>query len=170
MRINLRMVVGIPGCGKSTFIEKRIENYNTVHISRDKVRFSLLTENDDYFAKENETWKQFIANIQKAIDDGIENIYIDATHISERARNKVFDALKLNSNVDIHLIYFDVPINVCLDRNFKRIGLARVPDSAVYNMYHSLTKPTFQEKYRYASISIIDENGLMVDRKVASDV
>ena len=46
-------MMGIPGSGKSTFVRKRRDIFdNPIVISRDKIRFSLLEEGDEYFSKE----------------------------------------------------------------------------------------------------------------------
>ena len=44
MKSNLVVMVGPPGCGKTTFIKNQFLKGN--HISRDKIRFSLLEDGE----------------------------------------------------------------------------------------------------------------------------
>ena len=154
----LYLTVGVPGSGKSTYIQNLTNSVGRVRVSRDLIRFALVNENEDYFSKEPEVFNKFIAAIQFCLDAPIyEAIYVDATHISEKARNKVLDRLNLK-NIEIHILYFDTELDKCLERNDKRSGRECVPKSAIYNMHKSLTKPTFNEKYKYRSITTVYEN------------
>lgn len=153
----LILTVGIPASGKDTYIEKN--NYTNIPVvSRDVIRFQMLgNSKDDYFSHEKEVWKEYVHQIQSHLDKG-ESVIADATHINEASRNKLLNALNLEG-IDIDIIYFDVPMATCLERNTKRTGLARVPDEAIQRMAHQLTEPTFNEKYLYTWIYTVDENG-----------
>ena len=156
--VNLWMAVGVPGSGKSTYIKNKIKKYGGIRISRDDIRFSLLNDTDSYFDKENEVFAEFIKQIQNAINSKIENIYVDATHLTEKSRNKVLNKLSLQ-NVQIHILYFDIPLYECIERNANREGRAYVPITVINNMYETLMRPNFWEKYEYVSIITIDLKG-----------
>ena len=64
MKKFLWMMVGIPGCGKSTWIEKQLALNGGTCISRDKIRYSLLLPHEDYFSKEEKV----------VIDEAIEKV------------------------------------------------------------------------------------------------
>ena len=147
----LYLLVGIPGSGKSTWIRDHIHDYDSL-ISRDTIRFLLVKENEEYFSRENEVFEQFIENIQACLTSDDWDIYVDATHLNEKARNKVLDRLDIPDDVAIIPVYFDVCPEVALQRNARREGRARVPDSVILNMYGSLTPPSFKEKHKYAEI------------------
>ena len=152
---------GIPGSGKSTWIQKRVQSLGGLYISRDVIRFSLLNDEDDYFAKEILVFQQFINLIQAGIDTPeVEDIYIDATHLNEKSRRKVLDRLNLTKVDEIIVLFFDVKLSVALNRNAKREGRAYVPETAIQNMYYSLEKPAAAGKYNY-TIWTIDENGVI---------
>ena len=55
----LVLMIGVPGSGKSTWIQNRLTEKD-VWVSRDTIRYCLLEEDDDYFAKEDEVIKLFI--------------------------------------------------------------------------------------------------------------
>ena len=153
----LWLTVGVPGSGKSTYIKTKIKNSDSVWCSRDNIRFSLLGPKDDYFAKEKLVWRTWISAIQDCIDDpnSAEDIYVDATHLTQKARTKVLNELDVK-NVNINCIYFNVPLNVCIERNAHRSGRAKVPESVIENMYKSLEKPSFYEEYEYNEIITIN--------------
>ena len=67
--------------------------------------------------------------------------------------NMYVDAIKIN------VIYFKVPLNVCIDRNSQRTGRAHVPTDVITKMYASYRYPTFNEKYHYNRILEVDEDG-----------
>ena len=71
------MVIGAPGCGKSTYIQNHLKE-NEIVISRDKIRFSLLKDTDEYFSKEKEVYNEFIKQINAAIADN-KDFYVDQT-------------------------------------------------------------------------------------------
>lgn len=154
----LFLLCGPAGSGKTTWIKKQIEmvNYPCLHISRDAIRFSLLSDGEDYFAHEDEVFKIFINKINDAISLKYENIYVDATHLNEKSRNKVLDLLNLD-NVNIICVNFNISLKTCLERNAMREGRALVPDSAIRRMYYSFSPACYQEKHRYFNIINIEE-------------
>lgn len=154
--ITLYLMCGAPGSGKSTYI-KNNKTENDAVISRDIIRFSLVKENEEYFSKENLVFNTFINEINKAIKTGFPAIYIDATHLNEKARNKVLDKLHLSTELKIVPIYFDISLEKCLEQNNMREGRMRVPDTVIKNMYNSIQPPTYSEKYKYFDIITIKE-------------
>ena len=157
---NLWILSGSPASGKSTFIKKTFTGDNTKIISRDTIRFSMLNEGNSYFAKEKEVFREFINQIKTALNE-VDNVVVDATHINERSRNKLLDAIgeyRLR-NVLINCIWMDIPLEVALERNSKREGKAYVPEDAIKRMYANFSKPNYYEKYSYDKIWRVDEEG-----------
>lgn len=157
----IKLLVGCPVSGKTSYAHKVEEacevlgNLTYKHISRDAIRFSLVKENEDYFSKEKEVFETFVSEVQKAIDDEINVIVIDATHISENSRKKILNCLKHTSNYELEAVVFDVPLKILKERNQLREGRARVPDSAIENMYYNFSEPTIEELEKYNSNSTI---------------
>lgn len=156
MKQRLFMMVGAPGTGKSTFVLNNMKE-DFVYISRDEIRYSLLEEGDDYFAKERKVFNEFILRINEAIMwDNYPNIIIDATHLTKASRAKV---LKRLTTVDeIRAMVMTTPLEVALERNAKREGRTRVPDDVIKSMYDSFELPTKEEGFD--SIAYINENGV----------
>ena len=142
-------MVGIAGAGKSSWLEKNFVPDRDYIISRDAIRYSMLKENDEYFAKENEVFKTFVKYIQESIDDPNvpENIYCDATHITEGSRNKLLDALDLTNVKNIGCIVVRPSLEDTLERNEKRTGRAYVPRSVIRRMYWQFERPEYDTKY-----------------------
>ena len=138
------MVIGAPGCGKSTYIKNHLKE-NEIVISRDKIRFGLLKDTDEYFSKEKEVYNEFIKQINAAIADN-KDFYVDQTSLNAAARNKLFNKL-IKKPDKIIGIYFTTPIDIILQRNAQRNGRALVPENVVIDMYKILTKPTSEESF-----------------------
>ena len=79
----LYVMVGIPGSGKSTFLKNHNIFFNEPYkiISRDEIRYSIISDEDEYFSKENEVFKKFIEEIKNSLLIN-EETYADATHIN----------------------------------------------------------------------------------------
>lgn len=154
---------GPAGTGKSTFVANEIlaDNVNCCHhSSRDNIRFAMVKEDENYFAREDEVFDEFCKDIQRCLDSAAYDIvYADATHLTSKSRVKTLNKLNLE-DVDVVPIYFVVPLEETLRRNSERTGRRFVPETVIKNMYQSYKFPMFKEnKYEYAAIRRIDENG-----------
>ena len=142
---NLFVMCGIPGSGKSTWISQN--RPNAYVISRDKVRFSLVQEDQPYFSQETKVFKTFIKQIQDALDsdDTPQDIYCDATHITKASRDKLFNALNLKNVENVIVIVLRPTLQETLRRNNLRVGRERVPESAIIRMWHQFQRPENDE-------------------------
>lgn len=136
----LYITCGCPGSGKSTWAQKKVTEGWSWN-SRDKIRFSMITPEDEYFSKEDDVYDAFIASIQNDIDDKIENIIADASHLTVKGRKMLLDRLSLNGYEIIYVV-FTTPLEVAIERNNLRTGRALVPESAIRRMYNSFVMPT----------------------------
>lgn len=98
MTTELKVMVGVPGSGKSTWIEQEVAQLEDDHrttcvVSRDFVRKSLLNDRDGYFDKETEVFNEFVRQINEAMELGIDVVFADATHISPASRAKLLGRL-----------------------------------------------------------------------------
>lgn len=143
--MNVFVTIGIPGSGKSTYL-KNVPNENKCIISRDAIRFAMLQEGENYFTHEDTVIAEFHKQIKQALETQKENIYVDATHLTPKARKYIIDFAK-KYNCEIIALYFDVSLEVALKRNEQRTGLAYVPSAVIRRMWHSIQRPTTAEGF-----------------------
>ena len=152
MTTEFKILCGIPGVGKSTwaayaanFLED--DGYTTAIISRDKIRFAKLDEKptDDYFAYETEVFDEFIDEINRCFEAGIDYVFADATHISPASRTKLLRRLKLDKNTKITFEVFDFDLATAIERNNKREGRECVPHKIVKSMWKNFRAPNRAE-------------------------
>jgi predicted kinase len=126
--------MGIPGAGKSTYLEKHVP-FGCVIVSRDAIRFSMVKPDEEYFSKETEVFNAFIAEIVHALEEGYD-VYADATHLNAKSRAKVINAVMQRTVPSkISVLWVQVDLEVALAQNELRQGTrAYVPKSAIRRM------------------------------------
>ena len=139
----LRMMVGAPASGKSTFV-KMMAHPEDVVVSRDKIRFSLIAPGIPYFSHEKDVFNKFCNEINKGGEQG-GIVWADATHITRGSRAKLYNRLDKTLFDRIEIYVINTPLEDCLKNNAKRTGLAQVPESAIRDMYAKFTYPTVDE-------------------------
>ena len=142
-------MVGVPGSGKSTWLEHLKNTPGVSIVSRDQIRFSIIKEGDEYFSKEKEVFKKYCAEIQEKIDSEVKNIYCDATHINEKSREKLLGNLRLEG-YKVNAVVLNQNLKTCFVQNAKRDGIQRVPESAIKRMWFGFRHPsTDSRKYDF---------------------
>lgn len=142
----LIMMIGIPGCGKSTYAKKMVEsNQNMVHISRDDVRYEFVSDQEHYFDHENEVYREFCNRIDMHLLRG-ETVIADATHLSSGSRKKLLNQLQVTPDKIIAVV-INTPFEVCMERNAAREGITRVPDKTMFQMRSNFRPPSPNEGF-----------------------
>lgn len=157
---DLVIVCGVPGSGKSTWIKQQVQsNAKATYISRDEIRFSLISDEENYFSKENIVFNLYCAKIASALRGSKYNIvYADATHITESSRKKLLSRLNLGSDVLIHIVDFShISTETCVNRNNLREGRSKVPKEVIYRMAKEYTDPSKDSFCKYSTICYIEE-------------
>jgi predicted kinase len=70
--------------------------------------------------------------------------YVDATNLSPRER-RGWIKMAQEFGYEVHAVFFDVPVDVCQERNTKRGRM--VPDDVMQRMSQKLRAPTFDEGF-----------------------
>lgn len=152
----LIIMSGAPGSGKSTYAKLLVQrNTNTIHISRDAIRFSLLEPNDHYFSRETEVLETFYNNIISYLKLGY-NVIADASHLSWKARKTLLEKVaKEVMNFQVEIIYMRPPLEICFERNDTRTGRENVPHDVIAKMYNSQSDP-INDPYHYNKITYVE--------------
>lgn len=146
------IMVGIPGCGKSTYIKKYLSDH--IVVSRDN-QFQKLYPNLSYsdawnIADQEEISKMFQNDLSEAIKSN-NNIVLDLTNLTHKWRMKFINTLK--SKFSIKIIVLMPDFNIVKQRNFNRIGKV-IPENVVLNMMKSFQLP-FENETNHENIKYI---------------
>lgn len=137
--MKLIIAVGLPGSGKSTYLERLGVNA----ISSDEMR-RLIADNPEDQTIHTQVFAAIRYLVRQRLSIGRPETYVDATHLTswERAPYiylaRVFDC-------EIEALFFDVPLEICLQRNRDRNRT--VPEEALRRMSQDLQPPTKEEGF-----------------------
>ena len=143
----LYMLVGLPGCGKSTYAKSVAQNHpNYVWVSSDNVRYTMINDQAHYFDHEYEVYKEFTNQIKMNLNNGF-NVLADATHLTRNSRKKLLNALEIDAN-EVSVIWIDTSFETSCERNSKREGITRVPQQQMFKMRNRFQAPQFFEGFK----------------------
>lgn len=142
-RKKLYLMCGPAGSGKTTWVREHATPGVSAHISRDRIRFKMVKEDEYYFSRENEVYMEFTRQIMKAITcEWVDEVYVDATHLTKKSREKLVREI---NNVcrpfDIIVVAIKPSVEQCLAQNAQRSGREFVPEKVIMNMYSSFEDP-----------------------------
>ena len=153
----LFLMCGCPGSRKSSFLSMFCKlnkiNYEEHVVSRDLIRFSMVSKDEEYFSKEKEVFQLFINQIKYQINFN-NYCFADATHLNNNSRMKLINSIGKSFLKDVNVIplFVSVSEEVALYGNSLRKGTrAYVPEEAIIRMRHSFSDPA-QDSYPYADI------------------
>lgn len=152
----LWIMVGLPGSGKSWFAKNKLmQGSNWAYVSRDEIRFSMLNEDEDYFAHEDKVYKSFVEKLSENLNNvAVTDVIADATHLNWASRVKLLNGLARNidtSQVNVVPVVVTASFETCVRRNNERSGRAVVPKGVIRRMSYQLTDPK-KDEYEYKSI------------------
>jgi len=143
-RQRIVLLVGLPGSGKSMWLQKQ----GITGLSSDAVRLLLSDDETDQtihrrvFATLRYLLKQRLA-IGKPVT------YIDATHLTAWERRPYLKLAEVYS-ASVEAVFFDVPLEVCRERNQRRNRV--VPEDVLQRMAAKLAPPTTAEGFSRVTV------------------
>lgn len=140
------MLVGLPGSGKSTYIEKYYANTN-VH-SSDAIREELSGDVNNQDINQ-QVFELLHKRVKEDLRNGIDTIY-DATNISWR-RRKAFLAELTKIPCYKCCVLMATPFEVCVDRQYNRDR--QVPYQVIERMYKNFDIPWYNEGWDDISVA-----------------
>jgi predicted kinase len=139
------LAIGLPGSGKSTWFKR----HNVIPLSSDMVRSLLF---DD--VREQRFQDLVFSNLRSMLKARLiakrPTNYVDATNLTPQERQHWIKLAK-DYNYEVHAVFFDVPLEVCIDRHQKRDRV--VPEDIMRRMAAKLKPPSFQEGF--AKITVV---------------
>jgi predicted kinase len=138
--------IGIQGAGKSTFYRRRFFDTH-VRINGDMLK-TMRRE----------------AVLIKACFDARQKFVVDKMNLTREQRARYITEAK-SYGFRVAGYYFQTALKKAIERNGRREGKARVPDTAVYAAFHNLQIPHFDEGFDELYYVWIDENGEFVSEK-----
>ena len=142
--------IGLPGCGKSTWAKEMVEKESYVVHSSDQIRLELGTTADDPHKNDQKAFQIMHERVKKDLLAGKNCIY-DATNLSRKNRRQFLEELT-HIPCEKEALLFLVPVEVCKERNSRREGFARVPNSVYDRMLKAFNVPD----KRYDGFDTID--------------
>lgn len=147
--MELIIFVGIPASGKSTksTLYRKL-GYEV--LSSDDIRNELMPgvkldvlSPDQRARLHNKTFETVRRRASEALKRG-QSVVVDATNLSRKRRISFLKCFRRFPCVKKCLLFL-TPVDVCMERNRKRTGNARVPDDAMYRMLCNFECPNYWE-------------------------
>ena len=139
------LAIGLPGSGKSSWFKR----HNVVPLSSDMVRSLLF---DD--VREQRFQDLVFSNLRSMLKARLiakrPMNYVDATNLTPQERQHWIKLAK-DYNYEVHAIFFDVPLEVCVERHQRRDRV--VPEEVMRRMAAKLKAPAFEEGF--AKITVV---------------
>jgi predicted kinase len=133
------LAIGLPGSGKSSWFKR----HNIIPLSSDLVR-GLLFDDATEQRFQDLVFSSLRSLLRARLIAGRPMNFIDATNLSPKERHS-WIKMAQDFGYEAHAVFFDVPTEVCMERNRKR--LRNVPDDVMLRMAQKLRPPKFEEGF-----------------------
>jgi len=133
------LAIGLPGSGKSSWFKR----HNITPLSTDLLR-SLLFDDPTEQRFQDLVFSNLRSMLRARLIARRPLNYVDATNLTPHERHSWIRLAK-DYGYEVQAVYFDVPLEVCLERNRKRPRV--VEEGIMRRMAEKLKVPTFDEGF-----------------------
>lgn len=141
------VLVGLPGCGKSTYAEK----LGVAALSSDHLRWLLMDDPTN-----QEIHRRVFGLLRLLLRIRLELkrpvTIVDATNLTRKER-RAYIKMGEFYGARVEAIFFDTPLSVCQERNARRARV--VPPEALAGLALKLQPPSLDEGF--ASIEVVSQ-------------
>ena len=133
------LAIGLPGSGKSSWFKR----HNITPLSSDMLR-ALLFDDPTEQRFQDLIFSNLRSMLKARLIAKRPLNYVDATNLTPHERQS-WIKLGQDYGYEVQAVFFDVPLEVCLERNHKRERV--VADDVMRRMSAKLKAPTFEEGF-----------------------
>ncbi len=161
-KVDMVMVCGLPGSGKSHFSKKYFAKSGRKRVSRKEIRhylYEMLTFNDKWSEdKFDLVDENLVKHLEKKIIEHLlqlgEQLIIDNMSISASSREAYVTIAQRNKKT-ISAIFINTDLAACLKRNRERPAEDIVPESIISNLVATIEYPDRKEGFK--DVLVIDK-------------
>jgi predicted kinase len=139
------LAIGLPGSGKTTWFKRR----GVTPLSSDMLR-SILFDDITEQRYQGLVFSTLRSLLRARLIARMPWNYVDATNLGPHERRQWIKMAK-SFGYEVHAVFFDVPLEVCLERNRRRER--QVKEDLVQRMAAKLKPPAFEEGF--AKITVV---------------
>ncbi len=143
------LAIGLPGSGKTTWFKRR----GVTPLSSDMLR-NILFDDITEQRYQGLVFSTLRSLLRARLIARMPWNYVDATNLGPHERRQWIKMAK-SFGYEVHAVFFDVPLEVCLERNRRRER--SVKEDLVQRMAAKLKSPTFEEGF--AKITVVRVKG-----------
>jgi predicted kinase len=143
------LAIGLPGSGKTTWFKRR----SVTPMSSDMLR-SILFDDITEQRYQGLVFSTLRSLLRARLIAKMPWNYVDATNLSPHERRQWIKMAK-SFGYEVHAVFFDVPISVCIERNAKRE--LHVSEDVIQKMAERLRPPSFKEGF--SKITVVRVKG-----------
>ncbi len=136
--------IGVPGCGKTTFLRPLAERLGMAYINPDSIREELTGDASNH-SREADVWRIAYDRTTRALMKN--GAVMDATFTVPKDRRKLINLAKSVGVSQVDAYWFNVPVRLCIERNSQRSRI--VPEAVIRKMHERLVAnpPAKEEGY-----------------------
>jgi len=145
------LAIGLPGSGKTTWFKRR----GVTPLSSDMLR-SILFDDITEQRYQGLVFSTLRSLLRARLIAKMPWNYVDASNLAQHERRQWIKMAK-GFGYDVHAVFFDVPLEVCLERNRRRER--QVKEEVVQRMASKLKPPSFEEGFSKITVVRVKRPG-----------